>query len=195
MSGRSLRLTTIAILLAGLGAAPAAASPALSWGKAGVSFEDYRADAIYCLREAAATDLTGTEPARALILASRQIETGLTGDYTPMINGAGGLEPMSGRPSFDPSSETARRLGAARGAARVERRVQQARDIMESRLEHCLAGRGYHRFHLTAAQRRQLDRFSARAPERQAYLHRLASDPQVLAGQAAESEHIPSRGR
>jgi hypothetical protein len=184
MSKKSLPLTIAAILLAGLGAAPAAASPALSWGKAGVSFEDYRADATNCLREAVATDLSGTEPARALILASRQIETGLNNDYTPMINGAAGLEPMSARPSFDPGAEAAQRFADASGEARVEHRIRQARDIMAARLESCLAGRGYHRFHLTAAQRRQLDRLPERAPGRQAYLHRLASDPQILAAQS-----------
>jgi hypothetical protein len=184
MSKTSLHLSVTAILLAGLGTAPVTASPPTSWGKAGVSFEDYRADATNCLREAAATDLSGTEPARALILASRRIEMGQSNDYTPMINGAGGLAPMAGRPSFDPSSETALRVGEARTVARIERQLQQARDIMAARLESCLANRGYRRFHLNAAQRRQLDRLPARAPERQAYLHRLASDPQILAAQS-----------
>src|SRR4051812_46029377 len=59
---------------AGLGgAALAAHRPALSWGKPGISFETYRADATACLRAAAATDLTGTEPAEALILGSRRV--------------------------------------------------------------------------------------------------------------------------
>jgi hypothetical protein len=184
MSRSKLRPTAILILLSGLAAAPAAASPSLSWGKAGVSFEDYRADATNCLREAAATDLSGTEPARALVLASRRIETGLNSDYTPLVNGAAGLAPMSARPTFDPSGEAAQRFGESSAAARVDHQIQQARDIMAARLESCLAGRGYHRFHLTAAQRRQLDCLPARAVERQAYLHRLASDPQVLAAQS-----------
>lgn len=184
MSRLTLRPTAILIFLAGLAAAPAAASPSLSWGKAGVSFEDYRADATNCLREAAATDLSGTEPARALILASRRIETGLSSDYTPMINGAAGVSDTSARPSFEPSAEAALRFGESSAAARVGHHVRQARDIMAARLESCLAGHGYQRFHLTAAQRRQLDRLPARAVERQAYLHRLASDPQILASQS-----------
>ena len=184
MSRQKIRLTIVATLLAGLCAAPAAASPALSWGKAGVSFEDYRADATSCLREAAATDLRGTDPAQALVLASRRIETGYGSDYTPMINGAAGVSETSARPSFEPSGEAALRFGAARDAARVDHHIRQARDIIEARLEQCLAGHGYRRFHLTAEQRRQLDRYPARAPERQAYLHRLASDPQILAAQS-----------
>ena len=182
MSRSVFRLTAVAILA--LAASPAAASPATSWGKAGVSFEAYRSDAISCLREAAATDLRGTAPARALILASRQIETGQSNDYTPMINGAGGTSPTAGRPSFDPSSETYLRVAHAQNAAQVDRHIGEAREILEARLEQCLAGRGYQRFRLTREQRRRLDRLPERAPERQAYLHSLASDPQILAAQA-----------
>ena len=181
MSRSTFRLTFIVLLA--LGAVPAAASSAISWGKAGVSFEAYRADALLCLREAAATDLSGTTPARALVLASRQIETGQSNDYTPMINGAGGTSPVAGRPSFDPSSETALRVARTRDAAQVDRHIGEARDILAARLETCLAGRGYHRFRLTREQRRRLDRLPERAPERQAYLHSLASDPQILAAQ------------
>ena len=182
MNRQTLRLSTIAIFL-GLCAAPAAASPALSWGKAGVSFADYRADATLCLREAVATDLTGTAPARALVLASRQIEIGLSNDYTPMINGAGGTSPVAGRPSFDPSSETYLRVARARHAAQVDRHIEEAREILAARLEQCLAGRGYRRFRLTREQRRRLDQYPERAPARQAYLHSLAIDPQILAAQ------------
>jgi len=181
MSRSAFRLTAVFILA--LPAAPAAASSATSWGKAGVSFEDYRADALLCLREAAATDLSGTAPARALVLASRQVETGQSNDYTPMINGAGGTSPTAGRPSFNPSGETALRVARAQSAAQVDRHVGEARAILEARLDLCLAGRGYQRFRLTREQRRRLDRLPERAPERQAYLHSLASDPQILAAQ------------
>lgn len=139
-------------------AAAAAARPALSWGKPGVSFEEYRADATACLRAAAATDLTGTEPAEALILASRRVETALNSD------------PWSVAQAID--------------AARPDLSIRQARDIIQARLDHCLAEHGYHRFRLTDAQRRQLNHFNLRQPERQVYLHSLASDPQILASQA-----------
>ena len=183
MSMKKLGLTGTAILLAGLSAAPAAASSATSWGKAGVSFEAYRADATFCLREAAATDLRGTPPARALVLASRQVEMGQAATYSPMNNGAHGVAPGSSRPPFEVGSDTALRVGQERNAAQVERRVAEAREILEARLERCLADRGYHRFRLTREQRRRLDRLPERAPERQAYLHSLASDPQILAAQ------------
>ena len=158
---RPARILSALILLAaagGLGSAIPAARPALSWGKPGVSFETYRADATLCLRAAASTDLSGTEPAEALALASRRVETALNAD------------PWSVAQAID--------------AARPDLSIRQARDIMQARLDHCLVEHGYHRFALTDAQRRQLNRFSLRQPERQVYLHSLASDPQVMASQA-----------
>ena len=140
------------------GAAAAAHRPALTWGKPGVTYEEYRADATACLRAAAATDLTGTEPAEALVLASRRIETAMNSD------------PWS--------------VAQATDAARPDLSIRQARDILQARLNHCLVAHGYHRFRLTDAQRRQLNHWNLRQPERQAYLHSLASDPQVLASQA-----------
>ena len=140
------------------GAAAAATRPALSWGKPGVSFEEYWAEATTCLRAAVATDLTGTEPAEALVLASRRVETALNAD------------PWTVAQAID--------------AARPDLRIRQARDIIQARLDHCLEEHGYRRFRLTDAQRRQLNHFDRRQPERQVYLHSLASDPQILASQA-----------
>jgi hypothetical protein len=37
------------------------------------------------------------------------------------------------------------------GAARPDLRIRQAHDIMQRRLDHCLAGRGHHRFRPTPA--------------------------------------------
>ena len=156
------RILSVLTLLAAAGslsgASLAAARPALSWGKAGVSFETYRADATDCLRAAASTDLSGTEPAEALVLASRRVETALNSD------------PWSVAQAID--------------AARPDLSIRQARDLIQARLDHCLVEHGYRRFALTDAQRRQLRRFSLRQPERQVYLHSLASDPQIVASQA-----------
>ena len=164
-------------------AAFAANAPQTSWGKAGVSFDDYRSDATFCVREAAATDLTGTEPANALVLASRRMAAGETNDYTPGIGGANGTSSATITGGFDPMIEAANRMQQERIAARPDLRIRQAREIMQRRLDHCLAGRGYHRFRLTDDQRRRLRHFPERAAERQTYLHSLASDPQVLAAQ------------
>jgi hypothetical protein len=158
------RALTVLIALAASGglcaAAAAATRPALTWGKSGVSYEEYRADATTCLRAAAATDLTGTEPAEALVLASRRIETAMNSD------------PWS--------------VAEVTDMARPDLSIRQAREIIQTRLNHCLVAHGYHRFRLTDAQRRQLSHFSMRQPERQVFLHSLASDPQILASQGVD---------
>ena len=176
------------IALAAIGgfavAAAAANAPQTSWGKAGISFDDYRSDATHCLREAAGMDLAGTEPANALVLASRRMAAGQTNDYTPTVGGASGTAPPTTNSGFDPAIEAARRMQQERMAARPELRIRQAHDIMQRRLDHCLAGRGYHRFRLTDDQRRRLRHFPERAAERQTYLYSLASDPRILAAQS-----------
>lgn len=177
-------LIALAATMGLAGAANAANAPRTSWGKPGVSFEDYRNDATLCLREAHGLDLTGTEPANALILASRRMANGESNDYTPTVGGASGMAPPTTNSGFDPAIETANRMQQARMAARADLRIRQARDIMQRRLDNCLAGRGYHRFRLTDDQRRQLRNYPERAAERQTYLYSLASDPQVLAAQS-----------
>ena len=176
------------IALAAIGgisvAAAAANAPQTSWGKPGVTFDDYRSDATHCLREAAGTDLTGTEPANALVLASRRMAAGQTNDYSPTVAGASATGPSTTNSGFDPAIEASRRMQQERMAARPELRIRQAHDIMQRRLDRCLAGRGYRPFRLTEDQRRQLRHFPARAAERQVYLHSLASDPQILAAQS-----------
>jgi len=175
-------LIALAATAALAGAAAAANAPQTSWGKAGVSFDDYRNDATACLRVAAATDLTGTEPANALVLASRRMAAGQTNDYTPSIGGASATSsPATG--GFDPIMEAANRMQRERMAARPDLRIRQAHDIMQRRLDHCLAGRGYRRFRLTDDQRRQLRSFPEAAAARQTYLYGLASDPRILAAQ------------
>ena len=175
-------LIALAATAALAGAAAAANAPQTSWGKAGVSFGDYRSDATACLHVAAATDLTGTEPANALVLASRRMAAGQTNDYTASVGAASGTSNIA-TGGFDPIMEAANRMQRERMAARPDLRIRQAHDIMQRRLDHCLAGRGYRRFRLTDEQRHQLRSFPEAAPARQTYLYGLASDPHILAAQ------------
>jgi hypothetical protein len=176
-------LPILALLAAGIATAASARLPATSWGKPGISYDEYRADATICLREAAGTDLAGTEPANALVLASRQIETALTTNLAPMEGGG-----------FDPIITAVNAMQQAKMAARPDYRLRQARDILQERLDHCLEEHGYRRFQLTDAQRRQRDHWDRRQAERQLYLYSLASDPQVVTSQAVTAD-ISSRGR
>lgn len=144
-----------------------------SWGKAGISLETYRADGLACAREAAATDLAKTDPARALVIASRLVENdpsiaaGPTAD--PMSSAQAGGDPV-------PSSAAAgivQNIGPGR-------QILKAGDILKARLEACLTRLGYVKFKLTGPQRKRLRGFRDGSDERRAYLHSLASDAAVL---------------
>lgn len=131
-----------------------------SWGKVGVSLEQYWIDSAECAHLAAATDLEGTDPARALVIASRMIDN---------QNGFGDIQ------------------GALRIAA-PEIQWQRAASIMQANLDACLIERGYVKFELTDGQYRTLKMYEIGTVERRQYLHSLASDPEILAAQAiAES--------
>jgi hypothetical protein len=72
---------SIVCFAAGLATAAGAQAPSRSMlqhtsrGKAGVSLEDYRADASTCARAAVNLDVSGTEAAKTLVAASRAIDT------------------------------------------------------------------------------------------------------------------------
>jgi hypothetical protein len=145
-------------------AAAAAPAPETSWGKAGVSYDQYRHDAALCQQTAMHVDLTRTEPVQALVLASRRIDA------------VAALDPYA--------------VHEATIFARPDLRWREVRALLQLGLDTCLAEIGYTRFRLTDDQRAHLRHLSQRQPERQHYLHSLASDPVILAAQAI----APARG-
>jgi len=158
---RPFAALVLGISLCALGSSPASANRVdpghrMTWGKGGVSLEQYWIDSAECGHIAAATDLTGTPPARALVIASR------------MIDNQNGYEDVARALQF----------------ASPEVQWDRAARIMESALEACLIERGYVKFELTDGQYRTLKMYEVGTFERRAYLHSLASDPDVLATQA-----------
>ena len=129
-----------------------------SWGKEGVSLEQYWNDSAACAHVAAAIDLEGTKPARALVFWTRL--------------GNGNMPPNN--------------YADLSMSVRINPEVQwnRAATIMRNALSDCLTGRGYVKFELTDEQDRRLDQLGAGSLERRSYLHSLASDPDVLAAQA-----------
>ena len=159
---RAVAVLVIATSLLSLGSPAAAgrvsAGHNKSWGKQGVSLEQYWIDSAECAQAAADIDLEGTNPARALVFWTRM--------------GNGNMAPNNYADIYM--------------SARINPEVQwnRAATIMRKELEGCLAGRGYVKFELTDEQDQQLDQLEAGSLERRSYLHSLASDPQVLATQA-----------
>jgi hypothetical protein len=158
---RSTIVAFVAILPAALSAAPA---PPLSWGKPGVSLATYRAESIGCAMRAYYTDVSGTKAAQSFAEGSRQIDS--------VIN--------SGADVTDQASM----IGHVVNAVRPAEGQKEVKQFQIAQLNKCLLDHGYRRFRLTDDQRKHLERLKIGSEARHAYLHRLASDPQIISAQA-----------
>ena len=129
-----------------------------SWGKEGVSLEQYRTDSVECAQMAADTNLEGTNPAKAMQFWTRL--------------GNGNMPPNNYADIWM--------------SARINPEVQwnRAATILRNELESCLMMRGYVKFELTDEQDMMLEALAPGSDERREYLYGLASDPDVLAAQA-----------
>ena len=154
----------IAFALLAITATSAQAGPrqrAISWGKPGVSYTQYRKDAIECGHEAWYEDVSGTDAARIFKRASRQIE---------------GNE-------ITPSMEAAIQSARIIAGTRPELRMKEVRDLQYDVLGKCLSDRGYVRFRLTEVQDKKLRKMRVGSPERHKFLHALGSNGGVVTAQ------------
>lgn len=146
--------------------------PMLSWGKAGVTLEAYRADAVACGREGYYLDVSNTEAAKVFKQASSQLE-----------NNEASLAATAMTGDLDRTMQIANDSTRIVERARPAERMKEVRTLLQDTVSGCLQARGYTRFQLTPAQQRHLRALKIGSPGRHAYLHRLASDPAVLAAQ------------
>lgn len=151
-------------------AALAAPAPTLSWGKAGVSLPTYRAESIGCAMRAYYTDVSDTHAAKNFVQGSKQIDT--------IIN--------SGADYMDAATS----IGHVVDGVNPDRGIREIKQFQLDLVAKCLLDHGYHRFRLTDDQRKHLEKLKAGSDARHAYLHRLASDPEILSAQAAPDPAI-----
>jgi hypothetical protein len=160
------------LALLGLSALALAASPALaagkranvSWGRAGVSLAAYHSDALDCANRAYGVDVAmrpygPTTAAFGAYILPAAVWTSLTPGRVAVYS----TDYVEGY----------------RHAAWMDT-VEQLQAVVDT----CLTERGYHRYRLTAAQMRTLRTLAQGSAEREAYLHSLGSDAQVLTAQA-----------
>jgi hypothetical protein len=138
-----------------------------SWGKPGISFLQYRTDAVECAY-LVETQAPVTIPQVDLVFA--------TDLPTPEASPTN-LE----NPNLDISAVIDYASQYRLHMDKTWRRVSQQ---LEPALATCLKDRGYRRFRLTDAQETELKRLPAGAKARQIYLWRLSVDPAVLGSQA-----------
>jgi hypothetical protein len=145
----------------------------VSWGKAGVSFADYRLDAGQCAARTFGVTLHLTpRPSRALNNAGNGSNLGLIA-YRNLVPPEVALSPSNVRFYSTTYVETYRH------ATRVDFAEQ-----LQAILDECLVERGYRQFRLTDAQMDRLRRLEKGSAERARYLYGLGTDADVLAAQA-----------
>jgi len=161
----------------------AAKTEAVSWGKPGVSIDQYRSDAITCGRLGYYMDVSNTEAAHVFQDATSGLETNET-DLSSPAN-----LPRSGNP-MDSPDYLYRIMGIVNRSERIventrpTERMKEVGSLMQAKVDDCLRSRGYVRFRLTPAQRKQLSHLHGGSAERHLYLYHLATDPEVLKAQA-----------
>jgi len=155
-----------------------------SWGKAGVTLDQYRADALTCNREGHDLDISNTDEAKAFVTASKQLDSmqGATVYQVPPPNG----DPTA--PIIDFASQQKHVIESINPEAKM-RRIGRT---LQSAVDQCLIARGYHKFRLTAAQTKKLGKLKIGSDERRQYLYSLARDPQILASQAEDQAPSPA---
>ena len=148
-----------------------------SWGKPGISWEQYRADALTCGRQGYYLDISKTEEAKAFVSASKQLES-MPDSSAYQVPPADGQDPMG------PVIGFAAQQKHVIDSINPEAKMRTLGKTMQGTIEQCLAERGYRKFRLTTTQTKRLGKLKLGSEERRQYLFSLASDPQILAAQA-----------
>src|SRR4051794_7227982 len=154
----TMRRLVIALLVTAGTPALAAPAPVESWGKAGVSLDQYRADAVECGRAGYYLDISRTEDAKAFVRASKQLELLPTSGLAPTTTSASAI----GDGTNDATAQAIGFAGTQQHIidnVRPRERMDDLKHLLQATVDRCLVGRGYSKFRLTDDQRRQLRRF------------------------------------
>lgn len=140
------------IMLASSGAAQAADRPPIeSWGKPGVTFDQYRADSVECAKIGYFRDVSQDEPGKRFITGFTAADNNLNGggDASDWINSILRTQP--------------------------DRQKRRLHAIQVGDVERCLAGKGYSRFLLSRGEVKMLKRHPRGSEARHRYMHQLAA--------------------
>ena len=169
------------VLAALLVAAPTPASARagdLSWGRPGVTLEAYSADSTDCVNKAVNLDISDTAAVRRLVAATRALQN-LESGWAMWGYTAGGASSHA----------------QLREAYRPDRQFEAIKTLQQATLDTCLIERGYRQFRLTEEQQARLRQLEEGSPERRAFLHGLAADPEVLRRQGLDHSPLqPAQG-
>ncbi len=163
------------------------AAPQTIWAKADVDYTQYRADALECGMQGLAVNIDNSEEVKTLARASEQLEAIDASAQAVLHQDAG----QFGRPEQDiyvhngleVASRKAAEQQAVIASTRPEQQYAGIKEKMFKVVRSCMVGLGYTKIVLTEDQRNAYSEMKGGADARRAYLHELASDPQVLGTQ------------
>jgi hypothetical protein len=138
-----------------------------SWGKAGVSYEQYRADVLECGTAGLNTKIDDTAPVAELRKGTRQLE-----DVDNRMSSQQG----------DMANNIAERQAIER-SIQPGQQVLRIKEIMFETIRQCMIDHQYVRFALTDQQQAEYRKVSGGPANRAKYIHSLASDPAILESQ------------
>jgi len=162
MMQRTAPAAFLAVYLAGCAATPAAV---MTWGKPGVSFEQYRIDSVECAIEGSSYDVEASKE-------YEEIDRGLKAQYR--------ILELANGDQFDRIRDyTMTYQRNLRGG------VADIQATMVDRVQMCLRARDYKEFALTQTQASKLASYRKGTEPRFRYLHSLASDLALAAPNGA----------
>ena len=163
--------------------ASAAPAPKESWGKAGITLQQYRQDALDCGLKGYYADISQTQDAKEFASASRRLDN-LQGNFSTTSNSSSATGPATTDVVQQMGQFAATQQHIIDGI-RPEQRFHSIKQTLEATTGQCLSARGYSRFALTEDQRRAVSKLKPGSDQRRLYLYQLASNPAVLASQRA----------
>ena len=161
----------------------AAKTEATSWGKPGVSIDQYRTDAITCGRSGYYLDVSNTQAAHVFKAATGQLEANES-DMPSVAMLAGSGPPEARRAATMELGGIVNRSAHIVEGTHPGERMKDVGALMQAKVDDCLKSRGYVHFRLTDSQRKHLAHLHLGSAERHIYLYQLGTDPTVLKAQA-----------
>lgn len=145
-------------------------APQTIWAKADVGYEQFSADALECGMQGLAVNIDNTEEVKTLARASEQLEALDTSAQTALSQNNG----------LDAAARVAAQQQTVIAATRPDEQYAGIKEKMFKVVRKCMIERGYSKIVLTEDQRNEYSETKGGANARRAYIHKLASNPDVL---------------
>ena len=146
-------------------------SDSYSWGKIGVSRQDFEEGSRICMLRSARRDVANDKQAKNYVRGFNVLEQ------------ENNMPPMPSPPSDDVTFVRSERQVLLRRAYSPDRHRDALQQKLQSEVDECLLESGYVKFSLSKDQKKVLNRYSQGSEERRAYLFYIGSNPNIVNAQ------------